>query len=239
MTPLDRLKQMKAAAQAPPPLAPGQRKLTPDELAAIRDGKTLPGPVGAAPTADYWPELVDKLRSRVAELERLVTSLKDRVVAQSELLGQRAERADRWKKTPPSPAERDRRHQAKGRLPDKSLFELRYDAASQTWRGMLVVVSGWPPNTGNTRTFFGELDGVFKLLSQLDDQYRRELKKKEQADGRKVADGLGGGTGAAGGPGPAPGPGGTDRGPETAGGQPGGGDAGAVPDVQGILPSPE
>jgi hypothetical protein len=66
-----------------------------------------------------------------------------------------------------TPAHRDSIHQQKGRLPDGSRVEALYDAASQKWTGKLSV-----PALGTVQTFEGKGDGLFGLLSWLDDQYR-------------------------------------------------------------------
>jgi hypothetical protein len=53
-----------------------------------------------------------------------------------------------------------------GRLPDGSCFEVRYDAAAETWSGTLTV--------GPSR-FTATAGGVFRLLTLLDGQYRAAL----------------------------------------------------------------
>jgi hypothetical protein len=49
------------------------------------------------------------------------------------------------------------------RLPDRSRFEVVYDAATQSWSGTLTV---------GTDTFTDTAGGVFRLLELLDRQYR-------------------------------------------------------------------
>jgi len=51
------------------------------------------------------------------------------------------------------------------RLPDGAVFTVAYDAASETWKGSLVV-------EGQTLT--ASASGVFRLLTQLDRQYRQQ-----------------------------------------------------------------
>ena len=56
-----------------------------------------------------------------------------------------------------------------GRLPDGSCFEVRYDAAAESWSGTLTV--------GSDR-FTATAGGVFRLLTLLDRQYRAGLPEK-------------------------------------------------------------
>lgn len=53
-----------------------------------------------------------------------------------------------------------------GRLPNGSKFEAVYDASQTTWVGTLTV---------GEAVFKGSAGGVFKLLSRLDEQYRKSL----------------------------------------------------------------
>jgi hypothetical protein len=55
-----------------------------------------------------------------------------------------------------------------GRLPDKSTFEVIYDADIQRWTGSLTI-PGLEP-------LIDSAGGVFKLLSKLDEQYRKAAK---------------------------------------------------------------
>lgn len=57
----------------------------------------------------------------------------------------------------------------RGRLPDKSHFEVQYDAEKVEWKGVLTIPGA------DKKVFAGTAPGVFKLLSELDDQYRRSL----------------------------------------------------------------
>lgn len=71
-------------------------------------------------------------------------------------------------KGPRGPAARDRDQQKKGRLPDGSRYEVRYDATRQRRSGTLnVPILGY-----KTLTFKGEASGVFWLMAALDQQYR-------------------------------------------------------------------
>jgi hypothetical protein len=56
-------------------------------------------------------------------------------------------------------------------LPDGSRFDVAYDAVAQAWSGTLSV-----PAAG---TFTASASGVFKLLAQLDAQYRAGLPPPE------------------------------------------------------------
>lgn len=64
------------------------------------------------------------------------------------------------------------------RLPDKSEFYVWYDAKTETWSGTLTVSMC----ADGGIVFDGEASGVFKLLQQLDAQYRASL--KEAGDGQ-------------------------------------------------------
>jgi hypothetical protein len=57
-----------------------------------------------------------------------------------------------------------------GRLPDGATFRVSYDAPTKTWSGTLEVkVPGAP-----SRSFQGSARAVFRLLADLDQQYRQE-----------------------------------------------------------------
>src|SRR5262249_3281707 len=53
------------------------------------------------------------------------------------------------------------------RLPDGSEFRVAYHAAAERWSGTLTV-----PTAEGGQVFEGEAGGVFRLLTQLDRQYR-------------------------------------------------------------------
>lgn len=72
------------------------------------------------------------------------------------------------------------RDAAQGRLPDKSVFLVAYDAATRTWAGKLSM----PGAAGDAREFHGQASGVFTLLAKLDQQYRSA--EKADAEGRPV-----------------------------------------------------
>ncbi|MFO0881814.1 MAG: hypothetical protein U0840_31340, partial [Gemmataceae bacterium] len=57
------------------------------------------------------------------------------------------------------------------RLPAGSRFEVTYDATGQQWSGSLTV----PTSGGSLATFTGSASGVFRLLGDLDKQYRATL----------------------------------------------------------------
>jgi hypothetical protein len=59
--------------------------------------------------------------------------------------------------------ERQRGRVLRERLPDQARFEVVYDAASESWSGTLTI---------GTTTFTDTASGVFRLLEQLDRQYR-------------------------------------------------------------------
>lgn len=188
MTPMDRLKQMKeAAAQG---TGTKQRKLTDAELAALREGRPLAWDPAGDAAATRQPDRSDeaRLKARVDHLEKLTARLQERVAAQAELLAKKAEKRPR----PPGPAERDRRHQKKGRLPDGASFVVVYSGSTRTWSGALTVPHG-PKEGGRQehRRFAGEEDGVFKLLARLDDQYRASLKTEATGgEETRVAEGV-------------------------------------------------
>lgn len=76
---------------------------------------------------------------------------------------------------------RDAKYQAKRiaaqnyaeRLPDGARFDVTYDAATQTWSGTLVI---------GALTLTASKSGVFKLLQELDRQYR-EAQGQEKSSG--------------------------------------------------------
>jgi hypothetical protein len=57
-----------------------------------------------------------------------------------------------------------------GRLPDRARFELAYDSAQECWTGALEI-AGFAPFTDAS-------SGVFKLLTKLDQQYRKAAAKQ-------------------------------------------------------------
>ncbi len=57
--------------------------------------------------------------------------------------------------------------QKQERLPDGSVFQVRYDAVAVMWSGALIIKT----ETGE-EVFESDASGVFKLLSRLDGQYR-------------------------------------------------------------------
>ena len=72
-----------------------------------------------------------------------------------------------------------------GRLPDRSRFEVQFDAAAEAWSGTLTM-----PGDGEALTFSATASGVFTLLSKLDQLYRATLPAPppEQASGTDPAD---------------------------------------------------
>jgi hypothetical protein len=58
-----------------------------------------------------------------------------------------------------------------GRLPNRSTFNVRYDADKQEWYGTLNIDLGQ-----SNEVFTGSAGGVFKLLQNLDKQYRDHLR---------------------------------------------------------------
>jgi hypothetical protein len=74
-----------------------------------------------------------------------------------------------------TPQQRDRAK--KGRLPDGSVYQKKYDAATQTWSGSLFVPAG---DGENYVTFEGTAEGSFKLEDRLDTAYRDWLKGQGQ-----------------------------------------------------------
>ena len=76
-------------------------------------------------------------------------------------------------KRPKTPAQRDRVHLERGRLPDGSHVEAVYDAGRREWQGSLSV----PGNGAGEvdRCFTGRGSGLFTLLQDLDTKYRKLL----------------------------------------------------------------
>lgn len=82
------------------------------------------------------------------------------------------------KKPPISKADRlDGKVLRKGRLPDGSSFDVKWDATAELWKGRLVMVLN-----GEAMQFYGEHSGVFALLSKLDNQYRAVVRSREQQE---------------------------------------------------------
>lgn len=81
---------------------------------------------------------------------------------------------------PPVPVEKKKRHQRKmdtrPRLPDGTRFEVEYDAASETWSGVLFLRDGdRGPDMKHVFYFHNNRPGVFTLLTALDTMYRQHL----------------------------------------------------------------
>jgi hypothetical protein len=66
----------------------------------------------------------------------------------------------------------------KGRLPDKSRFNVVYDAAKEQWFGTLEIVL-----PDRVKVFEAVASGEFKLLTCLDTQYRRWQAAQETSPG--------------------------------------------------------
>lgn len=75
------------------------------------------------------------------------------------------------------------------RLPDGSVFRVVYDAGSKAWSGLLNV-----PQGGSSTDFRGTASGVFRLLQDLDNQYRtwHAEQVKENPDPPVAGDGSAG-----------------------------------------------
>lgn len=63
------------------------------------------------------------------------------------------------------------KHDDRGRLPDGAWFSVTYDADTRTWSGTLRLNNA--PVKPDGLTFHGTNSALFKLLWELDDQYRR------------------------------------------------------------------
>lgn len=74
--------------------------------------------------------------------------------------------------TPPKPK---KAHVEKGRLPDRSSYWFTYDAEKQQWAGVLVIGDG-------LKRFEDTHSAIFKLLSRLDDAYRKTLSPSEKLE---------------------------------------------------------
>jgi hypothetical protein len=97
---------------------------------------------------------------RKAYEERLVQEEK----ARQEKAQRKAEAAEKQVKTVTQP---EKPVQVERRLPHGSAFNVSYDATKAEWHGSLVV-----PDKGE---FTATASGVFRLLQQLDRQYRQSL----------------------------------------------------------------
>jgi hypothetical protein len=62
---------------------------------------------------------------------------------------------------------------AKTRLPHGSRFKVQYDAEKAQWTGTLTVPAS---GQATAATFTGSQSSLFKLLANLDDQYRATLR---------------------------------------------------------------
>jgi hypothetical protein len=69
-----------------------------------------------------------------------------------------------------------------GRLPDRSRFEVQFDASAEAWSGTLTV-----PRDGVSNTFTASASGVFTLLTKLDTLYRATLPAPAQGQADGVA----------------------------------------------------
>lgn len=70
---------------------------------------------------------------------------------------------------------RDRRMKKKGRLPDGTSMLVHYSAATKTWSGHISVPAKHGEDDRLTRQHFGAdhtAEGVFRLISELDDKFR-------------------------------------------------------------------
>lgn len=78
----------------------------------------------------------------------------------------------------PSPEVRDEKMKKKGRLPGGAEFRAEYYAPGQMWSAKLTIARSARPDDPypESLVFQGEGSGLFKLLSELDDQYRASLK---------------------------------------------------------------
>jgi hypothetical protein len=100
-------------------------------------------------------------------------------------------------KKPRTPAQRDRAHLERGRLPDGSQVEVYYSAENQEWRGSLSVPGNGPGQVD--RCFTGSHSGLFTLLTELDTKYRVMLQslsgenRVQEQPVQQVPDQAGGG----------------------------------------------
>lgn len=83
----------------------------------------------------------------------------------------------------------------KGRLPDKSRYELTYDAVKQEWNGNLNVRDGV-----GSYDFIATASAIVKCIGKLDDMYRDSLRggkrngKQENVPAREAGDTAGDGS---------------------------------------------
>lgn len=95
---------------------------------------------------------------------------KERVADRTEIPMTKAEllqEKPKAKKERKTPEQRDQQVEKKGRLPDRSRFDVQWDATAKKWSGSLVIETATGP-----KVFSGKNSGVFLLLHKLDDQYR-------------------------------------------------------------------
>lgn len=78
----------------------------------------------------------------------------------------KAEKQERAEKAVMTPSQKKPADSNRGRLPDGAKIEAVYDASRTQWVGTLTV---------GEAVFKGSAGGVFKLLSRLDEQYRKSL----------------------------------------------------------------
>ena len=79
-----------------------------------------------------------------------------------------------------SAAGRDARVNARGRLPGFSQVVAAYDAEAGVWKGSLSVPYESPGLGHSWEQFRHEADGLFRLMEELDGQYRAWLAEREK-----------------------------------------------------------
>jgi hypothetical protein len=82
-----------------------------------------------------------------------------------------AEREKKAQDAGQQPQQNKPSRQPPGRLPDGSRFEVRFDAGKEQWTGTLTI----PTADGTPVTFTGSGSALFRLLANLDKQYRATL----------------------------------------------------------------
>lgn len=173
--------QPKPQVRPPAPPKPGRPVAAPAPAAATPPPKPKPPAVSTEPVTctcghvaqfELFADPQDKFRE--ARRKKLAgrPCPQCRIEAEKQRVAQaKAAKANKPKCRPGGM--HDRRMNDKGRLPDGAQFVVIYNADFQSWGGHLLI---------GTKRFVGQAGGVFKLLSQLDDQYRKFLAQEANSN---------------------------------------------------------
>jgi hypothetical protein len=165
----ERLKAQAQAAKPVPAIQPTTSPVVPGlESRTINVTTDAPSKkaanLAAGPTLTYscgHQKLIEKITARVCP------ACNDAALAQARKAKKERNIANRAAKTPGAPKHTE------GRLPDGADFRVIYDANTQTWTGTLTI-DGMEP-------FMDTASGVFRLLSNLDAQYRAAIAPKTES----------------------------------------------------------